>query len=194
MPLPPPTADRLRIHQRVVTYQGFRRADGLWDIEGRLVDTKDQPFPIHEDVRQPGEAVHDLSVRVTIDPRMNVIDVVWCADATPFPGTCDAGMPDYRKIIGLNLFKGFVKAVKNEFGGSGGCTHVTELLMSMPTAAFQTFAGQVKHEERGGDEQSPPYHLDRCHALRRDTAVVRRLYPRWYRSADTQPDETPEKP
>ena len=190
MPLPPPTAARLRIHQRSITFQGFRRDDGLWDIEGRLVDTKDQPFPILEDVRQPGEPVHDISVRITIDTQMNVLDVAWSADATPFPGTCDAGMPDYRKIIGLNLFKGFVKAVKNKFGERWGCTHATELLMSMPTAAFQTFAGQVKHEERGHGDQVP-FHLDRCHALRRDSPVVRHYYPRWYLDPASECDELP---
>ena len=179
MPLPPPQCERLRIHLRTISFQGFRRADDLWDIEGRLVDTKDQPFPIHDQMRQPGEPVHDLSVRVTIDHRMNVLDVAVSADATPFPGTCAAEMPDYRKIIGLNLFKGFVKAVKNEFGGRGGCTHVSELLMAMPTAAFQAFAGQVSHEDRGDGDQVP-FHLDRCHALRRDSEVVKRLYTRWY--------------
>ena len=180
MPLPVPEIDRQRIHQRTITFEGFRRADDLWDIEGRLVDTKDQPFDIHGDLRMPGNAVHDFSVRVTIDHRMNVLDVIVSADATPFPGTCDTIVPDYRKIIGLNLFKGFVKEVKNLFPGRLGCTHVSELLMAMPTAAFQAFAGQVKHEDRI-DGNQVPFHLDRCHALRLDSEVVRRVYPRWYR-------------
>ena len=120
MPLPSPDTGRQRIHQRTITFQCFRRLDDLWDIEGRLVDTKDQPFDIHGDLRLPGDAVHDLSVRVTIDHRMNVLDVAVCADATPFPGTCETVSPDYRRIVGLNLFKGFVKAVKNEFGGTHG--------------------------------------------------------------------------
>ena len=67
MPLPPPSADRLRVHQRTMTFEGFRRADDLWDIEGHLVDTKDQEFRIQDDIRLPGDAVHDISVRVTID-------------------------------------------------------------------------------------------------------------------------------
>lgn len=181
MPLPPPTNERMRIHQRSMTFQGFRRADDLWDIEGRLVDTKDQPFDIQGDLRMPGDAVHDISVRVTIDHRMNVLDVAVCADATPFPGTCAARMPDYREVIGLNLFKGFVKEVKNRYGGTQGCTHVSELLMAMPTAAFQAFAGQVKHEDRV-DGNQVPFHLDRCHALSLDSDVVQRIYPRWYRA------------
>ena len=38
-PLRPP--QRRRLHVRRVTYEGFERADGLFDIEAHLVDTKD---------------------------------------------------------------------------------------------------------------------------------------------------------
>lgn len=182
MPLPPPHVERERSHQRTITFEGFRRVDGLWDIEGHLVDIKDHEFDLKEEVRQPGEAVHDISVRITIDTQMNVVDIATSSDAVPFPGVCE-NVPDYRKVVGLNLFRGFVKAVKNAFGGIHGCTHVSELLMSMPTAAFQTFSGQVTHEERGAADQ-PPHHLDRCHALATDSEVVRRFYPRWYRGPD----------
>ena len=180
MPLPSPAVERKRVHKRTITLEGFRRSDDLWDIEGHLVDTKDSPFDIHGDMRLPGDAVHDISVRVTIDHRMNVVDVAVSLDSTAFPGACETIGPDYRQVIGLNLFKGFVKAVKALFGDTRGCTHVSELLMSMPTAAFQAFAGQVRHEDRIDDNQVP-YHLDRCHALSLDSDVVRRAYPRWYR-------------
>lgn len=184
MPLPPPAIDRTRLHQRRITFDGFKRADGLWDIEGQLVDTKDNPFPLHTGTRQPGEPIHDIRVRLTIDTKMNVLDIVACAKSTPFTGTCEGILPDYRKVIGLNLFKGFVKAVKEIFRGTQGCTHLSELLMAMPTAAFQTFAGEVKHEDRRdgdpiGDQM--PAHLDGCHALGLTSDVVLRYYPRWYR-------------
>jgi len=85
---------------------------------------------------------------------------------------------------------GFVKAVKTEFAGPHGCTHVSELLMSMPTAAFQAFAGQVKHEDRVDGDQVP-FHLDRCHALSLDSDVVRRFYPRWYRGQNPGQENPP---
>lgn len=180
MPLPLPVAERRRVHKRAITLEGFRRSDGLWDIEGHLQDTKDAPFDIHGDMRLPGDAVHDISVRLTIDHRMNVLDVAVSFDVTAFPGTCETVGPDYRQVVGLNLFKGFVKTVKTLFRDTQGCTHVSELLMSMPTAAFQAFAGQVRYEDRV-DARQVPYHLDRCHALSLESEVVRRAYPRWYR-------------
>ncbi len=178
MPLPITTVERMRKHRRSITFEGFKRSDGLWDIEGHLVDIKDQDFVMRSGTRKSGDPIHDISVRVTIDTDMNVIDVVACSDSTPFPGVCEQVLPDYRKIVGLNLFKGFLKSVKTLFGDTRGCAHLSELLMAMPTAAFQTFAGEVKH----GEQEKKPFHLDRCHALSTDSDVVRRFYPRWYRS------------
>ncbi|MDR1934760.1 MAG: DUF2889 domain-containing protein, partial [Candidatus Accumulibacter sp.] len=70
-------------------------------------------------------------------------------------------------------------AVKTLFGGTRGCAHLSELLMGLPTAAFQTFAGDAPP----ADPEEKPFHLDRCHALTTDSEVVRRHYPRWYRGS-----------
>ena len=40
MPLSP-APPRQPVHDRRVRCQGYRRADGLWDIEGHLTDTKE---------------------------------------------------------------------------------------------------------------------------------------------------------
>jgi hypothetical protein len=69
MPLPPPTAERTRMHVRSVQLDGYKRNDGCWDIEARLVDVKDHDYPLSSGLRKQGEAVHDMWVRVTIDTR-----------------------------------------------------------------------------------------------------------------------------
>ena len=43
MPLPP-AANRTLSHSRMITCHGFEREDRLWDIEGRLLDTKAQTW------------------------------------------------------------------------------------------------------------------------------------------------------
>ncbi len=60
-----------------------------------------------------------------------------------------------------------------------GCTHITELLSYLPTAAVQTFAGLTR--EDAGERK--PFQLDRCHALETSSETVRRYYPKWYRGA-----------
>ena len=72
MPLSPP-AERQHIHTRRVTCQGFRRADGLWDIEGHITDVKTYPFA--NDYRgtiEPGDPIHDMWIRLTLDDSFEV--------------------------------------------------------------------------------------------------------------------------
>lgn len=182
MPLPPPTAERTLMHVRRVQLDGYKRVDGLWDIEARLTDLKDHDYPISSKTIARGAAVHDMWVRVTIDHAMNVVDAQACTDAMPYEGACDGIHPAYSQLIGLNLFHGFRKAVKDLFGATRGCSHITELVMFLPTAALQTFASDVLDNE---DSEHKPYQLDKCHALDSHSDVVQRYYPRWYRSLKT---------
>ena len=45
----PPAQARTLSHTRAVTYHGYRRDDGLWDIEAHLHDSKPAPYEV------PGE-------------------------------------------------------------------------------------------------------------------------------------------
>jgi hypothetical protein len=121
-------------------------------------------------------------VRVTIDGKMNVVEAVACTDAAPYDEMCFSIHPDYSKLVGLNLFHGFRKAVKELFGATRGCSHISELVMFLPTAALQTFASDVRDNE---DSAHKPYQLDKCHALDSHSDAVQRYYPRWYRSLKT---------
>jgi hypothetical protein len=178
MPLPPP-ASRTRLHERAIVYDGFARDDGLYDIEARLVDRKDQDYLLLSGVRPAQVPVHEMAVRVTIDRHfvIHAIDVV--TDGSPYPGYCDRIGDAYGKLVGANLVDGFRKALFDAMGGVKGCTHLTELLAALPTAAVQTFAGLRREDD--GDRK--PFQLDRCHALETHAPAVRRYYPKWYRGA-----------
>ncbi|HXJ10343.1 MAG TPA: DUF2889 domain-containing protein, partial [Burkholderiales bacterium] len=99
-------------------------------------------------------------------------------DAVPYPGGCEKIAPAYRKLIGLNLVRGFRQNVHHLFGSVRGCTHLTEMLSGLPTAAIQTFAGEMPEERGDGNK---PFQLDQCHALETSTETVRQWYPKWYR-------------
>ena len=185
MPLPPP-APRQRKHTRRIVIEGFHRDDGLWDIEARITDEKTRDFPLASGVRPVGQAVHDMSLRLTIDETLTVRDVEAVSDAVPYPGQCETIAPDYRQLIGLNLLRGFRKAVQERLGKTRGCTHMTELATLLPTAAVQTFAGEVYKSSDSAEAVSAtkPFQIDGCHALRSDGEAVRIYYPRWYVGAD----------
>lgn len=177
MPLPP-AAPRRRLHERTVRYEGFAREDGLFDIDAYLVDVKDHGHTLLSGPRAAGEPVHAMGVRLTIDRACTIRAVEARMDAFPYPGGCHRIESAYATLVGANLLQGFRKRLADTFGGIAGCTHLTELLAYLPTAAVQTFAGLLPRED-DGDEK--PFQLDRCHALATTSDVVRRYYPKWYR-------------
>jgi hypothetical protein len=179
MPLSTPNVRRARLHLRRVSYEGYRRDDGLYDIDAHLTDTRDADFELLTGVRAAGEPIHDMYVRVTIDLQYNVHAIEARTDRMPYPGTCDRICSDYGKLVGANLIRGFRKRLHDTMGGVQGCTHLTELLGYLPTAAVQTFAG-LRRENQGTDK---PFQLDRCHALETTTETVHKYYPKWYRGA-----------
>ncbi|MBI4756467.1 MAG: DUF2889 domain-containing protein [Betaproteobacteria bacterium] len=193
MPLLPSTSARRRIHLRRILLEGWKREDGLWDIEARLTDTKDHDYPLASGVRRQGEPVHDMLVRVTIDREFNILAAQASSDAVPYPGGCDTIGAAYGQLVGLNLVRGFRRTVGEMFDGVRGCAHLTELLLALPTAAIQTFASEVRDNDDLGGK---PFQIDRCHALESSTETVRRYYPRWYQGAapahDRQPAAVPD--
>ena len=187
MPLSSPAA-RERLHRRGVSYEGFRRDDGLFDIEAHITDHKDRDYKLAMGTRSKDIPVHNMWARVTIDRRFEVIDIEAVTDEMPYPGQCNRIGPEYKKLIGSNLLKGFRKSIAENMGGVNGCTHLSELLGYLPTAAVQTFAG-IKNEADSVDGKKP-FQLDSCHALASNTETVRVYYPKWFvAETATTPDE-----
>ncbi|MCU0769005.1 MAG: DUF2889 domain-containing protein [Burkholderiaceae bacterium] len=177
--------NRRHVHTRSIRVDAYARDDGLWDLEAQLTDTKSRDFPLATGMRPAGDPVHDMTLRVTIDTRANIVDAVAESRWTPYPGYCDTIGPDYRKLIGLNLLQDFRRHVQGRLGATHGCTHLTELAKVLPTAAVQAFAGEVfktRDAAHAGhlEEEKMPWQLDRCHALRVDGPAVARFYPRWH--------------
>ena len=184
MSLSPSVSTRKRVHRRTIALDGWKRDDGLWDIEGRLTDIKDHDYSLGSGVRLSGEAVHDMSVRITIDKDFSILAAEVCSDAAPYPGGCETITPVYQKLVGLNLMRDFRRRVSELFGSIKGCSHITEVLMVLPAVAFQTFASDMTETEGHGDGIKP-FPLDKCHALETTTATVKRYYPLWYRGQET---------
>jgi len=179
MPLPVTEVERELTHTRRVRYEGYKRKDGLFDIEAHLTDAKNHDYRLKTGVRRAGQPIHDMWVRITIDRAMTILDAAASSDSVPYPGGCEKIAPEYRKLIGLNLLRGFRKACHAQFGNVRGCTHITELLGGLPTAAIQTFAGEMN--EDGEREGEKPFQIDQCHALESTTETVKILYPKWFK-------------
>ncbi len=183
--LDPPVARDL-LHRRTVEIEGYKRADGLYDVEAHLVDVKPFDMKLASGLRGAGDPIHSMWLRITIDRNLVIVDAQAAMDGMPYVDHCGAIVPAYRRLVGIAIRPGYMQKLKELFGGVRGCTHVTELAAALATAAFQTLAGQKVQ-----DPAKKPFQLDRCHALDATGAVVGKYYPRWYRG--TEPVEPAEE-
>ncbi|MCC8432536.1 DUF2889 domain-containing protein [Reyranella aquatilis] len=202
MPLSPPIG-RQHLHTRRVVCQGFFRDDGLWDIEGRITDEKTYEHANEwRGPLKPGDFVHDMSIRLTIDHTFTIVDAEAVTDSSPYR-MCGDIAPAFRKLIGLRIGGGFHRAVRERLGGVQGCTHIVELLGPVATTAFQTVSSKKArdlnraHREKTGTlppkdpNAAPkpprkPYMLDTCHSWASDSEVTKRWVPHFYTGPDAE--------
>ena len=190
MPLPESSA-RKHVHTRTITYKGYEREDGLWDMEAHMTDTKTYKFS--NDWRgemQAGEPLHEMLLRVTIDDDFIIQNVIAVTDNSPFE-MCPEIAPNYKSLIGIQMGPGWRKAIRMQVGGIQGCTHLTELLFPMATVAMQTIwplSRKPKSKEREGETEKQqsrrPLILDTCHAWASDSQVVKQNTPKYYTGKD----------
>lgn len=174
MPLSPPVR-REKLHTRSIVLEGFRREDGLFDVEARLTDTKTYGFANEDRGRiEPGEPLHGMLMRLTIDSEMRVVACEASTEHAPYK-ICPQITPNFSSLAGLRIGPGWMRAVRERVGGVKGCTHLVELLGPMATVAFQTLV--VLRRDQPADGSQPPALLNTCHAYAADSPVVARRWP-----------------
>lgn len=205
MPLSEPVQRDL-LHQRDIQVWGYHRSDGLYDIEGRLTDTKPYAMDNEEGgLLAPGEPLHGMWMRLTIDEGLTIVASEACTDFGPY-ATCPGGAASYARLVGLTIKAGFLRAANERIGGAAGCTHIREMLQQMATTAFQTMwpvrsrreaearrrrhaAGQPTRAGRSPDADGSARLVNTCYAYASDGAVVRERWPHLYSGSDAnRPD------
>lgn len=175
MPLSTPTVARTPQHIRQVNFRSFERADGLWDIEGELIDTKaiDVPRVNGEGMRKAGDPIHHMLLRVTVDTQLVVHAIEAQMEAHPVQG-CPSALDAMQRMVGCCMARGWRKAIETNLGSIAGCTHMRELLQNMATAAFQSIVAAF---DAGPDQ--PPAYLGRCKGWDFNGPAVAHYYPQF---------------
>jgi 3-hydroxyacyl-CoA dehydrogenase len=170
------------MHQREICARGFRREDGLWDIEGQLTDTK--AYVVENAWRgrlEPGEALHGMALRLTIAEDFIIQRAEAAIDASPF-ALCGSVTPDFRALEGLKIGAGWMKEVQKRLGGVHGCTHLVELLPVLATAAFQAIRAGRNLRMRESPER--PALLNSCHAYDQTKENAHFVWPGYFEARE----------
>ena len=187
MPLSAP-APREHIHTRHVECRGYRRADGLWDIEGHMTDVKTYAFT--NDFRgeiTPGVPLHEMWIRITVDEDLLIHEIEAVTDNSPFR-MCPDIVANFQRLKGMRIVGGFTNKMKAAVGGAEGCTHLVELMGPIATTAFQTIYPLRKKREKTAEEiaaaaDAPPKRpplLDSCHAFASGSPITKKAWPAFY--------------
>jgi len=197
MPLSPPE-ERELLHARDIVLRGYRRADGLYDIEAQLTDTKTYGSANRDrGYLHAGEPIHGMWLRLTVDETRHVVACEAASDYTPY-AICPAAAPNFARLAGLQIKPGFLKEAARRVGGTLGCTHLRELLQQIATTAYQTIdpARARREADAAGEVDLPgsdrldqritakmggaPAILNTCIAYGTDSPVVQRRWPHLY--------------
>jgi len=189
----PPSAPREPLHVRQIRCEGFRRGDGLFDVEAHLLDTRPAAADRYGYGNGNGQAdriVHDMWLRLTVGLDFTIRNVEAAMPGTPFD-VCPHVLEAFKTLVGVTIGKGWRREVDARVGGVLGCTHLRELLAPMATVCYQTMG--VWKKNQGTPASAPasrPHFLDGCKTWATDGEVVARLYPQFStarQDADAQP-------
>ena len=190
--LPAPVS-RTPLHTRTLTFRGYARDDGLWDMEGELHDSKHYGYDSSHGRREAGDPIHHLHLRVTVDDSLMIHAISTAMDATPF-GECSLAGAAMQKMVGQRMGSGWRVAIERAMGGVAGCTHLRELLFNMATAAFQTIPHQMEMRRIAAGqprlaEETPPFYMGKCMTWDLNGPVVARVAPQFV--GWVKPDKKP---
>lgn len=175
MPLSRPASRKL-LHLRDISLRGYEREDGQIDVEAHMTDTKSYSWRNRDRGQvSAGEPMHDMWLRLTVDRDFNITGCEAAMEATPHE-ICPGVAPNFARLVGLNVGKGFLKAASAAVGGVAGCTHLRDLLQQIGTVTWQTMFS-IRHRAAGdrAPERISSNLLNTCFAYDENGALAASL-------------------
>jgi len=133
--------DGVLVHKRAIEFEAYDTGDHL-EVHAALRD--ERPWADGErDVRH----LHDLGLRLRVRKDDLVIED---AEATMrrFPHAECPGITDaFRAMVGMNVGRGYTKAVQERFGGAAGCAHLEQLARTIGPVVIQAMTS-IRARER----------------------------------------------
>ena len=177
---------REHLHTRRIDFTGYRRSDGLFEIEGRVVDRKPRDVQHREGRFVPAQQpIHDMGVKVVFDAKFQVHAIDTFTDGAPYP-RCPEGGRGLQTLVGLRMVGGWTREVRSRLSGARSCTHLMEILTPLATAAFQTIGFLNPDDPDPLNDNGEPRQLDSCYAYAADGELVLKRWPQFYRASPAQ--------
>jgi hypothetical protein len=170
-----------RIHTRSLTVNSYEMGDGTIRIEGVLTDERFFPslYYSHNQFIDPG-IVHKMTVHLDIAlPDLEIRKARAVMDEVPID-SCREIEAFAQKLVGLKIRPGFTRKVRGLLGGVEGCLHLTNLILTMGSAALQGFWAYYSRRREGAKgvrapEFDPDLLKDSCWMWREEGPLFTRI-------------------
>jgi hypothetical protein len=185
-----PEVTREEMHFRRIDMRGYRRSDGLYEVEGRVTDRKPHDFTSPNGFKRvpAGQPIHDMGVALVFDEQMTVRAVRAFSESAPYD-SCFEAPATLQVLVGLRLASGWGAEVRKHLSGAACCSHLKEILVPMATVAYQTLTMLRAARPDILNAQGVPVKIDSCYAYARNRDVVRRKWPVHYTGPAVVSDE-----
>jgi hypothetical protein len=171
-----------RVHTRKMEIQTLDLGDHQILVEGKLTDTRISQSPPQDPGPGP-VTVHDLIARLWVQgPDLTIAAVE--AEMPNVPREmCPQALPAVQKLVGLKVITGFTQKVKDLIGDVKGCSHLTNLFLTLGPAAVQGYFAAYGRASgaRPLDHPALSRVIDSCHVWRKDGPYVKSLAAAWER-------------
>ncbi len=168
------------IHTRTISVNCYETDEERLVVEGRLTDERHFPYVLHalNEKRDAGLMHHMTLVMELTIPQLQILSI-----AAEMPVIPDAECRDVKaavqKLAGRQIQPGFTNEVKMVFGKASGCIHLTNLILTMSSAAVQGLWSYFSRSREGGALPLPGTDgsmlLDSCYMWRKDGPFVKNV-------------------
>lgn len=141
-----------RFFSRDIKISAVEKDAGSFLLTGTLTDERLLPYRhyLSGRMREPG-VIHDMMVEMEVSvPGLKILSARARLSSVPNED-CLAIAGCVEKIVGLSIKRGFTKNIRDLLGESRGCLHLTNLILTMGSAAAQAlwaFYGSRKKAEK----------------------------------------------
>ncbi len=168
-------SESIPVHTRKIEINTFDLGDHRILVEGELEDTRRSPNGENSDAET--FLIHHLVARIWVqgpDLTISAVD----AEMKRIPRqACPEALPAIGRLAGVKIITGFTQKVKDLIGGIRGCSHLTNLFLTLGPVAVQGYWAAYGRKPETRSLQNPAISrvIDSCHVWRKDGPFVKSL-------------------
>lgn len=168
-----------KIHNRNIDISSFIVDDDHLLITGELKEKNlITSYKGSGEILEP-DIFHHMQIQILIRAsELKIEDIHIKMPAAPHGDLCREMEESLKEIKGTAVAPGFTSKIKKIAGGTKGCVHVTNLLLSMAPAVIQgywIFVAKDKQRSRESDDLVKKYLINTCWAWREDGPLAKGL-------------------